>query len=181
MKIKIFVMFFIIAGICPFLACKKDIVKIDKTPVDSLNIQKYLGTWFEIARFDHSFERNLTGVTATYTLKDDGSIKVVNQGYENTLKGNYKKAEGKAKIPDTNKPSRLRVSFFWIFYSDYLVLELDPDYQWALIGSSSDKYLWILSRTPELPDSVFTEILAKAKKRGYDTSKLIKVLQKRDL
>lgn len=149
--------------------------KMDYSTVKELNLQRYLGTWYEIARFDHRFERGLQGVTATYSMRDDGKIKVVNQGYENSPDGKLSVAEGKAKT--TDEPGKLKVSFFWIFYGDYYVLELDKDYQWVLIGSSSDKYLWILSRTPKLEEPVKNRILELAQKRGYDTSKLIWVEQ----
>ena len=139
-------------------------------------MQRYLGKWYEIARFDHSFERGLVGATATYSMRDDGKIKVLNQGYKNTLDGELSKAEGKAKL--TDEPGKLKVSFFWIFYADYYIMELDENYRWALIGSKSDKYLWILSRTPKLEDNVKNLILHHATKRGYDTSKLIWVEQK---
>ena len=144
--------------------------------IKELDLQRYLGTWYEIARFDHSFERGLVGATATYSLRDDGKIKVLNQGFRNTLDGELNVAEGKAKL--TGEPGKLKVSFFWIFYADYYILELDENYQWALIGSKSDKYLWILSRTPKLEDNVKNLILHFAEKRGYDTSKLIWVEQK---
>ncbi|MGB1004861.1 MAG: lipocalin family protein, partial [Salibacteraceae bacterium] len=128
-----------------FYSCQSQTTMIDKTVVKELVLEKYLGTWYEIARYDHSFERNLVGVTATYSMRDDGKIKVLNAGYKNTLDGKLSEAEGKAKIPNANEPAKLKVSFFWIFYGDYFVLELDENYQWAVIGSSSDKYLWILS------------------------------------
>ncbi|MBN2635474.1 MAG: lipocalin family protein [Prolixibacteraceae bacterium] len=150
--------------------------KMDYSTVKELNLQRYLGTWYEIARFDHRFERGLEGVTATYSMRDDGKIKVVNQGYENSLNGKLSVAEGKAKT--TDDPGKLKVSFFWIFYGDYYILELDKDYQWVLIGSSTDKYLWILSRTPKLENPVKNRILDLAQKRGYNTSKLIWVEQK---
>jgi len=150
--------------------------EMNTSTVKELNIQRYLGTWYEIARFDHRFERGLVGVTATYSMRDDGKIKVLNQGYKNSLDGELSAAEGKAKL--TDQPGKLKVSFFWIFYGDYLVMELDENYQWVLIGSSSDKYLWILSRTPKLDDNVKNLILHKAEKRGYDTSKLIWVEQR---
>jgi lipocalin len=149
---------------------------MNTTTVKELDLPRYLGTWYEIARFDHRFERGLQGVTATYSMRDDGKIKVLNQGYENTLDGKLSVAEGKAKT--TSEPGKLKVSFFWIFYADYFVLELDENYQWVLIGSSSDKYLWILSRTPQLEEKVKNHILEKAKERGYDISKLIWVKQK---
>jgi lipocalin len=151
---------------------------IDKTVVTELELDKYLGTWYEVARYDHRFERNLVGVTATYSMREDGKIKVLNSGYKNTLDGELSEAEGKAKIPNLEEPAKLKVSFFWIFYGDYFVMDLDEDYQWALIGSSSDKYLWILSRVPHMDDLIYKNLLAKLTKRGYDVSKLIKVPQK---
>jgi apolipoprotein D and lipocalin family protein len=143
----------------------------------SFQLEKYLGTWYEIARFDHSFERGLQGVTATYSLKPDGKIMVLNKGYKNSLDGKLKKAVGKAKIFNPKTPRNLLVSFFWFFYAPYNILELDADYQYALIGSKSSNYLWILSRTPQLDEKTYQWLLEKARDRGYDTSKLIKVLQ----
>jgi Bacterial lipocalin len=152
---------------------------IDNSVVKDLNIDRYLGKWYEIARFDHSFERGLVGVTAHYSMREDGKIKVVNSGYKGSLDGEKSEAIGKAKIPNPNLPSKLKVSFFWIFYGDYFVLELDDDYQWAIVGSNTDKYLWILSRNPQMDDQLYHELLNKLKARGYDTSKLIKVEQRK--
>lgn len=161
------------------VSCKTQKGMIDTTVVEALDVQKYLGTWYEIARYDHSFERGLVGVTANYSLLADGKIKVINSGYKNSLDGKFSQAVGKAKIPNpTNEPAKLKVSFFLFFYGDYFVLELDRDYQWALIGSSSDKYLWILSRKPQMEEELYNELLEKLQKRGYDVSKLIKVEQK---
>ena len=152
---------------------------IDKTVVKEFNLEKYLGTWYEIARYDHRFEKGLVGVTATYSMRKDGKIKVVNSGYKGNFTGELSKAIGKAKTPNPKKePAKLKVSFFWFFYGDYYVLDLDKNYQWALIGSSSDKYLWVLSRTPQLDNNLYNVLLNKLEKRGYDISKLIKVAQK---
>lgn len=159
------------------LSCKTQSNMIDKTVVEHLDIERYLGTWYEIARFDHSFERGLVGVTANYSMRDDGKIKVVNSGYKGSLEGKFSEAIGKAKIPNPNIPAKLKVSFFWIFYGDYFVMELDKDYQWAVIGSSSDKYLWILSRSPMMENNLYSELLKNLTKRGYDVSKLIFVKQ----
>jgi apolipoprotein D and lipocalin family protein len=150
---------------------------INKTTVKELNLNRYLGTWYEIARFPHSFEKNLVGVTATYSLRDDGKIKVLNQGYKNTLDGELSVAVGKAKIPNKLEPAKLKVSFFWIFYGDYYVLELDENYQYVMIGSSSPKYFWILCRTPQMDSATYEMLLEKARKRGYNLDKLVKVLQ----
>jgi apolipoprotein D and lipocalin family protein len=151
---------------------------LDKTTVKELDLNRYLGKWYEIARFPHSFEKNLVGVTATYSLRDDGKIRVLNQGYKNTLDGELSVAEGKAKIPNKLESAKLKVSFFWIFYGDYNVLELDENYQYVMIGSSTDKYFWILSRTPQMAPEVYEMLLEKARKRGYKLDKLVKVLQK---
>jgi lipocalin len=150
---------------------------IDKTTVKELDIDRYLGTWYEIARFPHSFEKSLVGVTATYSIRPDGKIKVLNQGRKEALDGELSVAEGKAKIPDPAKPANLKVAFFWIFYAEYNVLELDENYQHALIGSSGDKYLWILSRSPQMDEAVYQRLVENARQRGYDVDKLIKVQQ----
>ena len=150
---------------------------LDKNTVKELDLNRYLGTWYEIARFPHSFEKNLVGVTATYSLRDDGKIKVLNQGYKNTLDGELSVAEGKAKIPDKQEPGKLKVSFFWIFYADYFVLELDKNYHYVMIGSSSPKYFWILSRTPQMSPEIYEMLLEKARQRGYNLDKLVKVEQ----
>ncbi|PIE50408.1 MAG: lipocalin [Flavobacteriales bacterium] len=159
------------------LSCNTQKSSIDKTVVKELDIQKYLGKWYEIARYDHSFEEDLVGVNVNYSMRKDGKIKVVNSGYKKTLNGEFSQAIGKAKIPNPDVPSKLRVSFFWIFYADYFVLDLDKNYQWSVVGSSSDKYLWILSRTPQMKKEVYDDLIKKLKERGYDTSKLIKVKQ----
>ena len=158
-------------------SCKGQNTMIDKTVVKELDIERYLGKWYEISRYDHRFERGLVGVTASYSYREDGKIKVVNSGYEKTLNGQKSEAIGKAKIPDPKIPSKLKVSFFWFFYGDYFVLELDDDYQWVVIGSSSDSYLWILSRTPQIEEDLYEELLHNLTNRGYDINKLIKVEQ----
>ncbi len=150
---------------------------INTETVKELDLDRYMGTWYEIARFPHSFEKGLVGVTATYSKRDDGKIKVINKGYKNSLNGKLKIAEGKAKIPNLNEPAKLKVSFFWFFYGDYFVMELEENYQWAVIGSDSDKYLWILSRTAQMDDDTYNMLLDKIKARGYSLDKLIKVEQ----
>ena len=145
--------------------------KVDNEPV-AINLNKYLGKWYEIARFDHSFERDMEKVTAEYKLLPDGHIKVINSGYRD---GKFKETIGKAKT--TNTSGLLRVSFFMNFYSDYRVLMIDKDYNYVLVGSSSPKYLWILSRTPQLDEEVLEIIIDAAQEKGYDTDNLIFVEQ----
>jgi len=144
---------------------------IDNEPV-AIELNKFLGKWYEIARFDHSFERDMQKVTAEYYLQPDGKIKVVNSGYRD---GKFKETIGKAKTTDT--PGLLRVSFFLNFYSDYRVLMIDKDYLYVLIGGNSSKYLWIMSRTPQLSNDILQKLINAAKERGYDTDKLIYVEQ----
>ena len=147
---------------------------LDNSTIDELDLQRYMGRWYEIARFDHRFERGLMGVTATYSLRSDGSIRVENKGYKpHTPYDICKTAVGHAKIPDPAQPGKLKVSFFLNFYSDYYIMELDREnYAYVLVGSSSDKYLWVLSRTPQLPEEVKTKLVAIADRRGYDTTRL---------
>ena len=149
--------------------------QIDTKTVDRFDLTDYLGTWYEIARFDHNFERGMENVTAEYLLRDDGKVDVINSGWRD---GEYKVATGKAKQPDpTGFPAHLMVSFFLFFYSDYNVLMLDDEYQLSLVGSRSPDYLWILSRTPYVDKDLLEPVLQEAQNRGYDTTKLIWVDQ----
>lgn len=146
--------------------------KVDNAPVAALDLSRYLGEWYEIARFDHSFERGVEQAKANYTQNADGTIKVVNSGIKD---GKPKTAIGKGKKTDT--PGLLRVSFFGPFYADYRIMLIDKDYTYALVGSGDADYLWILSRTPGLPETAKAELLAEAQRRGYDTGKFIWVRQ----
>ena len=149
--------------------------KVDNAPVATLDLNRYLGEWYEIARFDHSFERGVEQAKANYTQNADGTIKVVNSGIKN---GKPKTAIGKGKTTDT--PGLLRVSFFGPFYADYRVMLIDKDYAYALVGSGSADYLWLLSRSPELSETAKSELLAEARRRGYDAGELIWVRQGKD-
>ena len=163
-------MFFMALAAMFFSAC--DATEIDNSTVKAVDLNRYLGSWYEIAKYDHVFERGLDYAMANYTLREDGKIDVLNTGIKD---GRAKNAKGIAK--STNIPGLLKVSFFGPFYSDYRIMMLDTNYQYVLVGGSNDKYLWILSRTPQLDDATRTLILAEADKRGYDTSKLIWVKQ----
>lgn len=146
-------------------------MKADLTPVTHFNLSRYLGKWYEIARIEHRFERNIIKATADYQLNTDGTIKVINAGYNTRLK-RMSQVIGKAMT--TSQPGLLRVSFFLFFYSDYRVLALEENYAWALVGGGrSTNYLWILSRTPALPPTTLNTILDEAIRRGYDTSRLV--------
>ncbi len=138
--------------------------------------QKYLGTWYEIARLDYKWEKNLDHVTATYSLNDNGSIKVDNKGF-NVKKKNWEQSIGKAKPVDDSKEARLKVSFFGPFYAGYNVVAIDKDYKYALVIGSSTNYMWILSRETSIPEEIKQQYVNKAKELGVKTEDLVWVNQ----
>lgn len=146
--------------------------KVNYETVESLDLNRYLGTWYEIARFDHFFECGMDHNKAVYTLSDNGTVSVNNSGIRN---GELKEISGIAKT--TDNPALFRVAFFKPFYADYRVLYVDTDYQYALVGCKSADYLWILSRTTSLSNDTKDILLAEATRRGYDVSKFIWVNQ----
>jgi apolipoprotein D and lipocalin family protein len=146
-------------------------------PVDHFKLEKYLGKWYEIARLDHSFERDLTRVTAEYSLRDDGGLKVVNRGYS-AKENKWKEAEGKAYFVKGSDQGYLKVSFFGPFYGSYIVLELDHEnYEYSLVCGPDKSYLWILARSPKIKEDIKDILIAKATALGFDTNKLIYVNQ----
>ncbi len=140
--------------------------------VHPFNLERYLGKWFEIARMPVKFEKSLRDVTATYTLNTDGSIRVDNRGF-NVKAVQWKESIGKAKVLDNPDEGRLKVSFFGPFYAGYNVLAIDEDYNYALVSGHNLEYLWLLSRTTTIPESVKAAYLQQAKRIGYQTEKLI--------
>jgi apolipoprotein D and lipocalin family protein len=147
-------------------------------PVGNFDLQRYLGQWYEIARLDHSFERGLSHVTATYSLREDGGVRVTNRGYSDE-KQEWKEAEGKAYFVQTTDVGYLKVSFFGPFYGAYVILDLDhTGYQYALVSGPNKSYLWILARTPTLEPALVERLVAKASALGYDTEGLIFVDQR---
>ncbi|MCL1137807.1 lipocalin family protein [Shewanella pneumatophori] len=146
-------------------------------PVKGFELPRYLGTWYEVARLDHSFERGLNQVTATYSMKDDGGVKVINRGFS-TAEQNWKQAEGKAYFVDSPDIGHLKVSFFGPFYGAYVVYELDTkDYQYAFITSYNRDYLWFLSRTPTVDAALKQQFIEQANKLGFATEQIIWVEQ----
>uniref|UniRef100_UPI0035A24DF5 lipocalin family protein n=1 Tax=Mucilaginibacter phyllosphaerae TaxID=1812349 RepID=UPI0035A24DF5 len=133
---------------------------------------RYLGKWYELARFDFKFEKGLDNVTASYFAKQDGTIEVVNRGRD-YKSGKWKESVGKAKFVKDDTTGRLKVSFFGPFYAGYNVVAIDRDYQYALVAGNNLDYLWILSRTTSIPDNIKRAYLAKARSIGYNTNKLI--------
>jgi apolipoprotein D and lipocalin family protein len=142
----------------------------------NFDLSRYLGTWYEIARLPHRFEKDLTRVTATYSLLPDGKIRVLNRGYK-PGKDKWSEAKGKAWVPDPNVPARLRVRFFWPFSADYRIIRLDPDYRWAVVTSGSKDYLWILSRNPKMDEEVYGSLIRFVGDNGFDLDNLIRVEQ----
>ncbi|MBQ0152762.1 MAG: lipocalin family protein [Chryseobacterium sp.] len=163
-------------GLLVFNSCAVSAPK-NATPIKNFDSEKYLGKWYEIARFDFKFEKDLDQTTANYSLNDDGSIKVVNKGY-NYVKKEWKESVGQAKFVNDKTEARLKVSFFKPIWSGYNVVDIDDDYQYALVAGNSLKYLWILSRKPEIPPAIKERFIEKAKKIGYDTDQLIWVNHK---
>ena len=141
-------------------------------PVSGFDVNRYTGHWHEVARIDHSFERGLTQTSATYTRNDDGTVKVVNRGYDAARK-EWNEAEGTASFVGDPAQAALKVSFFGPFYGGYNVVALDENYQWAMVVGSSKDYLWILSRTPTLPGHVREHLLERAQTMGIDVRKIL--------
>lgn len=165
---------YLLLSICIFLASCTGIPENIK-PVEQFELQRYLGTWYEIARLDHSFERGLSHVSANYTLRDDGGVKVINRGYSQENKM-WKEAEGKAFFVDEKDVGYLKVSFFGPFYGSYVVFELDKEnYNYALISGPNKEYFWILARQPQLEPELQQRLIEKAKSLGFATENLILV------
>ncbi len=148
-------------------------------PISELNLERYQGTWYEIARLDHSFERGLSDVEATYNLNPDGSVAVINRGYSEE-DGEWQQADGRAVRIDDAPEGHLKVSFFGPFYASYVVFRLDDDYQAAYVTGYNRDYLWLLSRSPEVDDETVSEFKAIARDKGFDVSELIMVDQSRN-
>lgn len=147
------------------------------SPVTGFELQRYLGSWYEIARLDHSFERGMTRVTADYSLNDDGSVKVVNRGYL-AAEDEWREATGKAKFVGAEDVGHLKVSFFGPFYGGYVIYELDHQgYQYAFVTSYNRDYLWLLARKPQVSEALKQQFIKQADALGFDTGALIWVDQ----
>ena len=146
-------------------------------PVNGFELQRYLGKWYEIARFDHSFERGLESVTAEYSMRADGGVRVRNRGFSQK-NSEWKESIGKAYFVDREDLGYLKVSFFGPFYGSYVIFELDTqDYQYAFVTSSKKSYVWLLSRTPQVPEKLKERFKNELRDKGYDPGKLIWVKQ----
>jgi apolipoprotein D and lipocalin family protein len=146
--------------------------------VQSIELQRFLGKWYEIGGIPTPEQANCTGTTATYTAKSATEVDVLNRCFEKSLTGREISAKGRAYIPNPAEPTKLKVEFFWPFAGDYQIMALDAEYQYAMIGTPSRRYLWVLSRSPELPESTWQKLIDNATAQGYDAAKIIKTLQK---
>ena len=145
-------------------------------PVQDFEVDRYLGKWYEIARLDHSFERGLQGVTAQYSLREDGGLKVINRGF-NTESKRWQEAEGKAYFVTDVNSGHLKVSFFGPFYGSYIIFDLGNEYEYSLVTSSDKTYLWLLSRTPVIDDVLKKDLVNRMADLGFETQTLIFVAQ----
>jgi apolipoprotein D and lipocalin family protein len=143
--------------------------------VPHVELKRYLGKWYEIAHLPARFQKDCTDTTATYTLSEDGSISVLNECRRN---GKAKQAKGKAKVVDKNTGAKLKVTFFWPFYGDYWIINLGKNYEYAVVGTPNRKYFWILNRTPQMDDNLFSQLIEFAKSKGFDVTNLIKTSHK---
>ena len=157
--------------ICAMFSCKSKSTSLKTVPY--VDLQKYAGKWYEIARLDHSFERGMSDVNATYQLQDDGSVKVINRGYD-TQKQAWKEAIGRALFTGDSNTASLKVSFFGPFYGGYHVVALDQkDYRWSLVAGPDRDYLWLLARDKQLPVEIREQLVSQARALGFATDKLI--------
>jgi apolipoprotein D and lipocalin family protein len=167
-------LFFTMAVGCAYT--EKKMLPLETAPFVDLN--RYTGVWYEIARYPNSFQEECVGSRATYSLRDDGGISVLNECYARSFDGGIRSARGRAWVIDKSSNAKLKVSFFWPFSGDYWIIDLGPNYEYAVIGHPKRTYLWILSRTKILEGKVYEEILARLKEKQYDTTKLIPTPQK---
>jgi len=167
---KFLTLFVLLASVAAFVSCST--IPKNAQAVTNFNKEKYLGKWYEIARFDFKFERDLNNTTARYSLNDNGTIRVENRGY-NTKKNEWKVAVGKVKFVKREDVAMLKVSFFGPFYSGYNVVAIDTGYNYALVAGKNLDYLWILSRTTSIPENVKTDFLQKATNIGYDITRFL--------
>src|SRR5690606_28447202 len=163
----------IMASTASFIySCKSVKVPENITVVDNFKLEPYMGTWYEIARFDFKHEKDLSNVTATYSLKENGKVKVVNRGY-NYVKDKWEQANGKATFVNNTNVGALKVSFFGPFYAGYNVVLMEPDYENVLVFGENTDYIWILSRKKTIPNAVKEKFLKEAEKAGYDLNRLV--------
>jgi apolipoprotein D and lipocalin family protein len=148
--------------------------------VPFVDLTRYIGQWYEISRYPHRFQEGCVGSRATYSMREDGKIAVLNECYEGSFSGKLRNAKGTAKVVDKQSNAKLTVSFFWPFSGDYWIIDLGREYEYAVVGHPSRTYLWILSRTKKMDEKLYKEILERLQAKGYDTTKLISTRQERE-
>ena len=169
----------LIVSACPLYATVKEGLP-PLEAVSHINLDRYLGKWYEIASFPQWFQKGCVASSATYTLRPDGEIEVLNQCRKETLDGKLKTAKGKAWVVDRKTNAKLKVRFFWPFSGDYWIIDIGENYQYAVVGHPKRNYLWILSRTPQMDPAVYDGILERLRKQQYDLNRLRKTLQPRE-
>lgn len=172
-RILIFALLLLIPASC--MQIKDTLPPLQVVPYVVLD--RYVGTWYEIARYPHKFQSGCVGSRARYAFKDDGKLSVLNECYEESDRSKVRSAKGKAWVVDTHTNAKLKVSFFWPFSGDYWIIDLGKDYEYAVIGHPDRKYLWILSRTKVMDESAYDGILNRLREQHYNVSKLIKTQQ----
>ena len=163
-------------------ACRASGALEDAPPLEAvseLDLERYAGRWFEISKYPVSFEKGLVAVTAEYSMRDDGKVRVLNSGSKGTFDGERKTATAKAWVPDPDRPAELKVMFFWPFSAKYWVIALDDDYRWAIVGEPGRKYLWILARNPAMEDARYASLVERVRELGYDPERLERMPQSR--
>ena len=168
---------FVLIALIPVLLAGCTGIPEGLTAIDGFEINRYMGTWYEIARLDHRFERGLNNISATYTPRADGGVDVINKGW-NQADGKWQQAEGKAYFVEQSDKGRLKVSFFGPFYGGYNIIALDKkDYAYSMVTGPDKSYFWILSRTRQLPKATLESLIKTAKQLGFATEQLIFVNQ----
>lgn len=147
-------------------------VPSDIDPIKNFDLSRYLGEWYEVARIDNRFEKGLTQVSANYSLREDGGVKVVNKGWSATKK-DWKESIGKAYFVESPQTGALKVSFFGPFYGGYNIIKLDDDYQYSLVVGPDKNYLWVLSRTPTMPAELLNQYLQFASELGFERQRIL--------
>ncbi len=176
---NIFLGYFMTLSLLLLFSCishkKQDAAPLEVVPF--VDLTRYAGVWYEISRYPHRFQDGCVGSRATYTLRGDGKIAVLNECYEGSFSGKLRNAKGTAKVVDTKSNAKLKVSFFWPFSGDYWIIDLGNEYEYAVVGHPDRTYLWILSRTKKMDEKLYREILERLVGKGYDTAKLIRTKQ----
>ena len=167
----------LISGLALLSACgitRQQLATSPPTVVRHVDLDRYLGKWYEIARYPNRFQKACVASTAVYSFREDGRIRVLNECRKESLEGPLRRAEGKAWVVDETTQAKLKVQFFWPFRGDYWIIDLGEDYEYAVVGHPKRKYLWILSRTPHMDTEVYEAILERIIRNGHDPDRLIR-------